>query len=164
MKRFLTTATAIGFALATTAPLALAQPAPGQYQNHPNYPPNGANHSVTVQHSTTVTHSNTIVQNGHLAGQSGPAYQHPPAPVGYAHPPGFGNQGPSYEHQTVVSGHQWHRGDRYSGSRQVVTNWSTYHAQRPPAGYEYVRDGNNLVLIAIASGVVASVLANALYQ
>ncbi len=164
MKRLLSAATAIGFALAATAPLAMAQPAPGQNPNHPNHPQNDVNHPVTLQHSTTVTHSTTIMQNGHLAGQPGPVYQHPPGPVGNEHPPGFGNQGPAYEHQTVVTGHQWHRGDRYNGSRDVVTNWSTYHAQRPPAGYEYVRDGNNLVLIAIASGVVASVLANALYQ
>jgi Ni/Co efflux regulator RcnB len=35
--------------------------------------------------------------------------------------------------------------------------------QRPPSGYEYVRDGNQLVLISIASGVIASVLANSGY-
>jgi Ni/Co efflux regulator RcnB len=35
--------------------------------------------------------------------------------------------------------------------------------QRPPAGYEYVRDGNQLVLIAVASGIIASVLANSGY-
>jgi Ni/Co efflux regulator RcnB len=45
----------------------------------------------------------------------------------------------------------------------VVSNWQYYHASPPPAGYEWVQDGNQLVLISIASGIIADVLANA-YQ
>jgi Ni/Co efflux regulator RcnB len=150
MKRFLTAATAITIGLSMSIPLALAQPAPpGQHVNDKHQ----VTHTTTVKHETTVQHSTSIAQNGHLAGTPD-----------YNHPPGYGDQRPPLAHQTFNTGHSWHRGDRYSGSREVVTNWSNYHAQRPPAGYEYVRDGNNLVLIAIASGVVASVLANALYQ
>jgi Ni/Co efflux regulator RcnB len=66
--------------------------------------------------------------------------------------------------QTVVQGRRWHNGDRFDGNRRVVNNWSYYHAQQPPPGYEWVQDGNQLVLISIASGIIASVLANALAQ
>ncbi len=169
MKRFLKATAAVGLGLALTAPMALAQPAPpggGQHDDHAAVQHDVTHtttvqHQTTVQHHTSVTHGNSIVQNGHLTGT--PGYNHSPV-AGNAHPSGYDDQRPPVEHQTVVTGHTWHRGDRYTGSRQVVTNWSAYHAQRPPSGYEYVRDGNNLVLIAVASGVVASVLANALYQ
>jgi Ni/Co efflux regulator RcnB len=66
--------------------------------------------------------------------------------------------------QTVVAGRRWHNGDRFDGNRRVVNNWSYYHAAPPPPGYEWVQDGNQLVLISIASGIIASVLANALAQ
>jgi Ni/Co efflux regulator RcnB len=61
------------------------------------------------------------------------------------------------------SGH-WQHGQRYTGDRRVVSDWSRYHANRPPRGYEWVQDGNELVLISITSGIIASVLANAAYQ
>jgi Ni/Co efflux regulator RcnB len=60
--------------------------------------------------------------------------------------------------------HEWRHGDRYTGSRRVVSNWSRYHANPPPQGYEWVQDGNELVLISITTGIIASVLANAVYQ
>jgi Ni/Co efflux regulator RcnB len=70
---------------------------------------------------------------------------HPPAPHG------------DYGHGT---GHQWHHGDRFTGHREVVSNWSHYHLRRPPHGYEWVHDGNQLVMIAVGTGLVASALAN----
>jgi Ni/Co efflux regulator RcnB len=60
--------------------------------------------------------------------------------------------------------HQWRHGDHYTGDRRVVTDWSRYHARQPPDGYEWVQDGSQLVLISIASGVIADVLLNAAYQ
>ena len=57
-------------------------------------------------------------------------------------------------------GHQWHHGDRFTGHREVVSDWNRYHVHRPPAGYEWVHDGNQLVMIAIGTGLVASALAN----
>jgi Ni/Co efflux regulator RcnB len=57
-------------------------------------------------------------------------------------------------------GHQWHNGDHYNGSRAVVSDWGHYHVRRPPSGYEWVHDGNQLVMIAIGTGLVASALAN----
>ena len=56
--------------------------------------------------------------------------------------------------------HHWHNGDRYTGRRDVVSDWNRYHVRRPPAGYQWVHDGNQLVMIAIGTGVIASALAN----
>jgi Ni/Co efflux regulator RcnB len=68
------------------------------------------------------------------------------------------------EHHIAQQTHQWRHGDHYSGQRRVVTDWSRYHARQPPAGYEWVQDGSQLVLISIASGVIADVLLNAASQ
>jgi Ni/Co efflux regulator RcnB len=155
MKRFLMATAAAAFAL--SSPLAMAQPAPGnppgQHDNHPNGAPpaqhdtHAANHPGpdVGNHDTTIDHNKTVINNGPRPGQ-------PNAGGWEGHPAGPGPQ--------IAAGHAWRRGERYTGSRQVVTNWSDYHVQRPPSGYEYVRDGNQLVLIAVASGVIASVLAN----
>jgi Ni/Co efflux regulator RcnB len=55
----------------------------------------------------------------------------------------------------------WHRGDRlpsnYRGNAYRV-DYRTYRLAAPPRGYEYHRVGNDVVLTAIASGVIASVL------
>jgi len=59
-------------------------------------------------------------------------------------------------------GHDYHNGDRYAGRREVVGDYGRYHLHRPPPGYEWVQDGGQFVLIAVASGVIADVIANAL--
>jgi Ni/Co efflux regulator RcnB len=63
---------------------------------------------------------------------------------------------PSYQGQ-----HQWHNGDRYNGARHQV-DWRSHHLRQPPNGYEWVQNGNDYVLIAIGSGIVAGIIANAL--
>jgi Ni/Co efflux regulator RcnB len=159
MKRFLTATAAVGLALSLTAPLALAQMAPqkpdDQHKTADQHGPATVQHTTTVQHMTTVQHGPSIAQNGHLTtpGDMRPQDNHGPA---------YGAPGPA-GHVTIGSSQGWRSGQRYTGSRQVVSNWSDYHVQRPPSGYEYVRDGNQLVLISIASGVIASVLANSGY-
>lgn len=56
---------------------------------------------------------------------------------------------------------QWHRGDRlpaqYRGQGYRV-DYRAYRLPPPPRGYEYHRVNNDVVLTAIASGVIASVL------
>jgi Ni/Co efflux regulator RcnB len=74
-------------------------------------------------------------------------YDHSMAPMGHEQP-------------HMAMSHQWHHGDRFNGHREVVTNWDRYHVRRPPAGYEWVHDGNQLVMIAIGTGLVASALVN----
>ena len=56
---------------------------------------------------------------------------------------------------------QWHRGDKlpssYRGQRYVV-DYRHYGLGAPPRGYQYVRVNNDVVLTAVATGVVASVI------
>ena len=61
----------------------------------------------------------------------------------------------------------WHRGDRlpsaYYGSSYIVYDWSPYRLYEPPYGYHWVRVGNDVVLTAIATGIVLDVLYNIWY-
>ncbi len=56
---------------------------------------------------------------------------------------------------------QWHRGDKlpsaYRGKAYTV-DYRHYGLSAPPRGYQYVRVNNDVVLTAIATGVVASVI------
>ena len=59
----------------------------------------------------------------------------------------------------------WRRGDRLPGyyrTRYVVVNdYDRYHLRRPPRGYHYVRDDRgDIILAAIATGIILSVIAN----
>jgi Ni/Co efflux regulator RcnB len=63
-------------------------------------------------------------------------------------------------------GHHWKRGqrvdERYRGSRYVVNDYRGHHLNRPPHGYHWVHDdNNNYLLVAVASGVIASVILGA---
>lgn len=61
-----------------------------------------------------------------------------------------------YYHRT------WHRGDRlpraWYGSSYVVYDWRPYRLYSPPRGYHWVRVGNDVILTAIATGIVLDVL------
>jgi Ni/Co efflux regulator RcnB len=56
----------------------------------------------------------------------------------------------------------WHRGDRlpshWYGRQYVVYDWRPYRLYSPPHGYHWVRVGNDVVLTAIATGIVLDVL------
>ncbi|MEJ0087105.1 MAG: RcnB family protein [Pseudomonadota bacterium] len=71
---------------------------------------------------------------------------------GFYHPP----RGYSYR--------MWHRGDRlphaYYGSSYIVYDWRPYRLYEPPYGYHWVRVGSDVVLTAIATGIVLDVLYN----
>ena len=61
----------------------------------------------------------------------------------------------------------WYRGDRlpygwYSRS-YVVHDWHPYHLYAPPYGYQWVRVGNDVLLTALATGVVLDVINNIWY-
>jgi len=59
---------------------------------------------------------------------------------------------------------QFHRGDRLSSDfrdkRYVVSDWRGHHLSAPPRGYHWVQTGNDFVLAAIATGVIAEILVN----
>ncbi len=60
--------------------------------------------------------------------------------------------------------HAWYRGDRlpaeYNSRYYVVDDWRGHHLSAPPRGYHWVQAGNDYVLAAIATGVIASILLN----
>lgn len=62
--------------------------------------------------------------------------------------------------------HSWNRGQRlpshYRSQGYVVNDWNRYGLQAPPSGYQYYRQGNNILLTAIASGLISAVISNVL--
>jgi Ni/Co efflux regulator RcnB len=72
-------------------------------------------------------------------------------PVAYYDRPGF-----------VPGYHAWRRGDRLPpGYRYQVIDYRAYHYAPPPRGYHYVRDDRgDVILAAIATGIIASVILN----
>ena len=57
----------------------------------------------------------------------------------------------------------WSYGQRlpaqYRSRGYVVNNYSSYGLRAPPRGYEYVRTGNDVVLTAVATGLITAVIA-----
>ncbi len=94
-------------------------------------------------------------------GQDHGGPQHAGAPMQHgAPPPHFaGNNQPQHDMRPPPPrGPNWHQGDHYNGGRQAV-DWRQHHLRQPPSGYEWVQSGNQFVMIAIASGVIASIIA-----
>ncbi len=56
----------------------------------------------------------------------------------------------------------YYRGDRlpaeYRHKQYVVDDWHGHHLSRPPRGHHWVRSGDDFVLIAISTGIIASIL------
>jgi len=49
----------------------------------------------------------------------------------------------------------------YRGGSYVVTDWRSHHLRQPPRGYRYVRsDNGDFLLVAVTTGIIASILAN----
>ncbi|MEO8142298.1 MAG: RcnB family protein, partial [Sphingomicrobium sp.] len=59
---------------------------------------------------------------------------------------------------------QWSRGQRfdrrYANNYQVIGNYGYYRLNAPPRGYHYVRSGDDIILVAIASGIIGAVFAS----
>lgn len=53
---------------------------------------------------------------------------------------------------------EWRKGALYSGRGSRVTDYRRHNLKAPPKGHRWVRDGNDFLLIAIGSGVIASVV------
>lgn len=58
----------------------------------------------------------------------------------------------------------WARGDRlphfHRGGYYVVHDWHAHHLHRPSRGYQWVRVGSDYLLVAIASGIITSIILN----
>jgi len=73
----------------------------------------------------------------------------------------MGNRG--YE-ERAYNAHEWHRGDRlpseYRNRQYVVNDWRGHRLSAPPRGYQWVQVGNDYVLAAIATGIIANLIIN----
>jgi len=58
---------------------------------------------------------------------------------------------------------QWSYGQRmpsyYRSNQYVVNDYGRYGLRQPPRGYQYVRSGNDVVMTAIATGLITAVIA-----
>ncbi|MDO9473432.1 MAG: RcnB family protein [Caulobacter sp.] len=74
--------------------------------------------------------------------------------------------GGRYYHPRGYQVRDWRRGERlpaaYRG-RAYAVDYRTYRLAAPPRGYEYRRVGNDVVLTAIATGIITSVLFGMFY-
>jgi Ni/Co efflux regulator RcnB len=68
-------------------------------------------------------------------------------------------------HSHKVQAHRWQRGQRfdrrYASNYQVINNYRAYRLNAPPRGYRYVRSNNDIVMVAVASGIIGAVFGNA---
>lgn len=71
-----------------------------------------------------------------------------------------------FDRRDHVDYRRWNRGDRfdarYANNYRVIESPRFYRLHDAPRGYRWVRSGNDAVLIGITSGIVASVMANAI--
>jgi Ni/Co efflux regulator RcnB len=85
-------------------------------------------------------------EHGGPGGQGGPGRPGEPGPQHYAGgPPHNGG---------------WRQGDHYTGNRVVVNDWQHHGLHRPPQGYEWVNYGGQYMMIALTTGIIASVIAS----
>ncbi len=65
-----------------------------------------------------------------------------------------------------VQNRRWNKGERFDHRQarnyRVISNPRAYHFRDAPRGYRWVQSGNDAVLVGITSGIIASVLINAL--
>lgn len=66
----------------------------------------------------------------------------------------------------AVSQKKWAKGQRfdrrYATNYRVIDNPRAYRLSSAPRGYQWVRSGNDAVLIAITSGLIGAVIGNAI--
>ena len=60
----------------------------------------------------------------------------------------------------------WRKGERFdyrqARNYRVINDYRGRHLKAPPRGYHYVQSGNDAVLVAIGTGLIAAVIAGAL--
>jgi Ni/Co efflux regulator RcnB len=76
-------------------------------------------------------------------------------------------RGPVYYYPRGYTYRSWTRGQAlpraYLASPYYVDNWSYYRLAPPPYGHRYVRVGNDILLTAIATGLIANVISGVFY-
>ena len=72
--------------------------------------------------------------------------------------------GRQFDHRGHPNPHaEWRRGGRvpaeYRGHQYVVNDWRGHHLQQPQRGYQWVGVGGDFVLAAVATGLIAQIIA-----
>ena len=61
----------------------------------------------------------------------------------------------------------WRRGERFdyrqARNYRVVNDYRRYHLPAPRRGYHYVQSGNDVLLVALTSGIIGAVIGNAIH-
>jgi Ni/Co efflux regulator RcnB len=64
-----------------------------------------------------------------------------------------------------VQARGWRQGDRfdsrYADNYRIIDNPGNYRLREAPRGYRWVQSGDNAVLVALASGLIGAIAANA---
>ncbi|HEX5238759.1 MAG TPA: RcnB family protein [Sphingomicrobium sp.] len=70
-----------------------------------------------------------------------------------------------FQRDNRFQGHRWNRGDRfdsrYATNYTLISDPYYYNLQPAPYGYHWVRSGNDAILVALASGIIGALVANA---
>ena len=63
--------------------------------------------------------------------------------------------------------HRWQRGMRvppqYRSYTYVVNDWRGHRLSAPPRGYQWIQNGSDYLLVAIATGLISSMILNGNY-
>lgn len=61
---------------------------------------------------------------------------------------------------------RWAKGQRFDRRQatnyRVINDYRNYRLNTPPRGYQWVRSGNDAVMIAVTSGIIGAVIGNAI--
>lgn len=75
-----------------------------------------------------------------------------------------GGPGPMAQNRGAGPNHDMRKGGRlptqYRNRQYVVNDWRGHHLSAPPRGYQWVQTGSDYVLVAAATGLIASILLN----
>lgn len=94
-------------------------------------------------------HYNTGYRQGYRDARQQRNYHRPAPRVVYHKAPPYG----------WARGHRYR--DHYRGPVYVVHNYGHYHLRQPPHGHHWIRDDRgNLLLVAIATGIIADLVLN----
>lgn len=116
------------------------------------------------QHGRDRDHDRHGYDRGHDRGHDDRGRHHdngwhghrPPPPRYYGH--GY-YHAPAYYHRPPPPryyGH-WERGHRYYGRNVVVYDYGSYRLRPPPRGYHWVRENNDFLLVAVATGIILDI-------
>ena len=69
---------------------------------------------------------------------------------------------PRIEHQAPqgpqAKTQRWKKGAKYNGRGARVSNYRQHNLKAPPKGHRWVRDGNDFLLVAVGTGIIASIV------